>query len=261
MIGVVTISFNQARYLQRAIDSVRVASAGLPVKYVVVDGNSTDGSKEIINQNRNHISRTIIEPDRGPSDALNKGFAICNDCEIFYYLNADDVVAEDAFRYATDFFAERPNIDILFGAIRIIDSEDHAFLRARVPDRFSLSRYAIGASNIFQQGTFFRKSAFSRTDGFNLTNRTCWDGELAVDMILRGASFERIRKVLGYFRIHGESITGSGKLNMVFEKDKERLRNKIEAAGFVIPSATRAKILTTCYKFNPRSHLEYLAAR
>src|ERR1017187_7879988 len=70
-LGIVTISYNQAGYLQEAIDSVALADLSRLV-YVIVDPGSTDGSRDVITRNRHRFPRAILEPDNGPADGLNK---------------------------------------------------------------------------------------------------------------------------------------------------------------------------------------------
>ena len=87
-VSIVTISFNQAEFLERAIRSV-IEQDYPDVEYIVVDPGSTDGSREIIEKYRSRISKVILEPDTGPANGLNKGFAAATG-EIFGYINADD---------------------------------------------------------------------------------------------------------------------------------------------------------------------------
>ena len=72
--SIVTISYNQAQFLEQAIRSV-IEQDYPDVEYIVVDPGSTDGSREIIERYRDRIDRIIFEPDKGPADGLNKGFA------------------------------------------------------------------------------------------------------------------------------------------------------------------------------------------
>ena len=89
-ISVVTVSFNQAQYLEASIRSV--LDQNYPnLEYIIVDGGSTDGSVEIIERYRYRCDTVIIEPDRGQSDALNKGFA-CATGEIMNWLCSDDLL-------------------------------------------------------------------------------------------------------------------------------------------------------------------------
>jgi glycosyltransferase involved in cell wall biosynthesis len=260
MIGIVTISFNQAAFLSAAIDSVVATSLRDKVKYVVVDAGSTDGSRELLSKRSTDIDLIICEPDKGPADGLNKGFANCTDCEIFGYLNSDDRLAPGALEWVLNFFKRNQDIDVLLGAIAMIDSAGHRSKRCRVSDPVDLRRYAIGACNIFQQGTFFRSSAFRRTQGFNVENRTCWDAELIVDMTLKGARVKPVRKVLGEFRMHAASITGSGRLNQKYVSDRLRIMRKINAAGFRPYSDWHARLVRTLHRLSPSRHISYLLA-
>ena len=73
-VTIVSISFNQAAFLEQAIRSVVDQDYG-NIEYIIVDPGSTDGSHEIIERYRDRITKVIIEPDEGPADGLNKGFA------------------------------------------------------------------------------------------------------------------------------------------------------------------------------------------
>ena len=92
---------------------------------------------------------------------------------------------------------------------------------------WGLRSYAHGEANIIQQATFFRRGVFEKVGGFNVNNRTCWDGELLVDMALAGARFKRTKEVFGAFRIYGDSITGSGRLRESLLRDEKRIKEKI----------------------------------
>jgi glycosyltransferase involved in cell wall biosynthesis len=72
--SVVTLSFNQDRFLQHTLDSIRISSPH-QLQYVIVDAGSTDGSRKRIERNRHLFHRIIFEKDHGPADGLNKGFA------------------------------------------------------------------------------------------------------------------------------------------------------------------------------------------
>ncbi len=88
-VSIVTISFNQAEFLERAMRSVLTQDYP-DVEYIVVDPGSTDGSRALITAQGSRI-KAILEKDNGPADGLNKGFASATG-EIFGYINADDAL-------------------------------------------------------------------------------------------------------------------------------------------------------------------------
>lgn len=120
-ISIVTISFNQTCFLEEAICSV--LEQGYPnVEYIVVDPGSTDGSREIIERYSDRIDKVIFEPDEGPADGLNKGFAHASG-DVFGFLNSDDVLEPGALSGAARYFEARPEVDVVSGHSWIIDEE------------------------------------------------------------------------------------------------------------------------------------------
>ena len=252
-LSIVTISFNQARFLPEAIESVRVKGPSR-LRYVMVDAGSSDASREVIARYRERFAAVILEPDQGPADGLNKGFAACGG-DILGYLNSDDRFTPGALDFVLAYFASHPEVDILLGAVRMVDEQGRARRRGRAADRFDLRRFAYGACFVWQQATFFRRACFERAGGFNVANRISWDSELVVDMALDGARFGYTPLALGDFRIHGESITGSGRLAELGKQELVRVRQKILRAGVRPMSEGEERLARAVYKFNPLRHL------
>ena len=75
--------------------------------------------------------------------------------------------------------------------------------------------------------TFFRRELFDRVRGFNVANRSSWDGELFVDMAYRGARVGYINADLSGFRLHESSITGSGRMQKACQDDHRRMFREI----------------------------------
>lgn len=221
-ISVVTISYNQARFLPAAIESI--VGQGYPaLDYIVVDPGSTDGSREIALGYGDRIATRLFEPDKGPADGLNKGFAAAQGC-IFGYINADDMLLPGALARVAAAFTD-PSVDIVLGNGVIIDDHDRQ-LRNAQSSRFSRIAYGHGAMTFLQQGCFFRAESFWRVGGFNVANRTSWDAELLIDMAVAGARIVNIPDRLGAFRLYGDTITGSGRLAEAMRVDVARIAEK-----------------------------------
>jgi glycosyltransferase involved in cell wall biosynthesis len=205
--SIVTISYNQRKFIERAICSV-VSQQGVEIDYVVVDAGSADGSRELIRTYASKIATMIFERDDGPADGLNKGFAAARG-DIFGYINSDDYYLPGAFREVADYFAAHPDVGVITGHGFVVDEAGRPTRRFRSPP-FSLYRFAYGYSYVMQQSTFFRRSAFERSGGFNVANRTSWDGELVLDMARKGEKIAVLESYLSAFSIYPGSITGSG---------------------------------------------------
>jgi glycosyltransferase involved in cell wall biosynthesis len=225
-ISLVTISFNQARFLEAALESVfRQNYADL--EYIVVDPGSSDGSREILERHRSRFSRLILEPDNGPADGLNKGFANATG-QIFGYLNSDDLLLPGTLSRVASSFRSTPQADMIYGHGYVIGPTGETITRFR-SDRFNLRRAAYCNSVIMQQAAFWRREAFMQVGGFNATNRLCWDGEFWIDLALAGKRFYRKDEYWACFRAHEDTITHnfqSSTSNSPFGRELDRLMEK-----------------------------------
>jgi glycosyltransferase involved in cell wall biosynthesis len=205
-VSIVTISFNQAEYLERTIESV-LAQDYPEIEYIVVDPGSTDGSRDIIERYRSRISKVILRPDRGAADGLNHGFAEATG-EIFGFLNSDDLLLPGAAAKAANFLDKHPDVGVVSGHSRLIDPDDH-ILRNLYSDRMSVNRCIYGAVVLIQPSTFFRRKVFNHAGGFRPESKACWDGELFLEMARGGAKFAIVDEFWSAYRIHPLSVTGT----------------------------------------------------
>lgn len=255
-ISIVTTSYNKVRHIEECLLSVlKQNCAG--VEYIVVDAGSSDGSRDVINRFRERIQVVIEEPDRGPADGLNKGFAQAT-ADIYGYLNADDRYVPGALQFVVDFFAAHPEVDVLTGAIRLIDEAGNPSVRKRTADAFDVADYAAGCCVIGQQATFFRRNAYDAAGGFNVANRIAWDGELLVDMALANQRYASVFKVLGDFRLYRDSITGSADYREKIERYYVDLRDQLAARGVKLHSPAVGRWRRWVHKWNPLRHLAYV---
>lgn len=108
-ISIVTPSYNRRRYLGDTIRSV--LATGYPaLEYAVVDGQSSDGSAELIAGHASRLAWWVSEPDGGQYDAINKGFARTSG-EIMGWLNSDDLYLPWTLTVVGEVFAGLPQVE------------------------------------------------------------------------------------------------------------------------------------------------------
>lgn len=256
-ISVVTISYNQAEYLSRCIESV-LSQDGPEIEYIVIDGGSNDGSREIIEKYRDRLAHVVMEKDDGPGDALNKGLRLSTG-EVFYYLNSDDEVAPGAFREAASLFDANPRVDVIYGNGVTIDAKGAVGRKLFSSMLFSPRLYASGLAVVVQQSAFVRTQALRAVGGFNPSNRTCWDGESFLALAMAGARFMRTWRFWGRFRVYPESISGSGRTNDQYLADHDTMCAKHGLRAH--PRAIRTVLWATLRIADVRQWTSYLKGR
>lgn len=196
-ISIVTPNYNTAGFIERTMKSV--IDQNYPnLEYVVIDGNSTDGSQDIISKYRQNLSGYISEPDMGHSDALNKGFAMTTG-DIMGWINSDDILLPGSLTAIGEFFAKYPEVEWVTGQPTVV--EEDGTWKLHNLRKWSRVRFLNGNYRwIQQESTFWRRSLWDRAGG-GLSR----DIDLAVDFELwvrffRHAELYTYQLPLGSFR-------------------------------------------------------------
>ncbi len=196
-ISVITVTYNCVDTIEKTIKSV-INQTYENVEYIIVDGASTDGTKEIIEKYLNHISVYISEPDSGIYEAMNKALKNSHG-KLIEFLNGDDYYYNnDVLEEVAQAFLDHPQMDILVGK----DAEGIASSVHRPAEYRSIYVDAIFP----HQATFAKKSVFDEIGGFDEKYRICADRDWILRAWYRGYHFELIDKVFVYNRKGGVSF-------------------------------------------------------
>jgi len=115
LISIITVVKNAETTIEKCIKSV-LNQNYKNIQYIIIDGNSTDNTKKIIDKYSNKISLIVSEDDNGIWDAMNKGIKLAKG-EILGFINADDFYYENSLKIVNKYF-ENQNIDFLFGTVK-----------------------------------------------------------------------------------------------------------------------------------------------
>jgi glycosyltransferase involved in cell wall biosynthesis len=157
LVTIVTPSFNQGRFIRATIESV-LGQDYPNLEYLIIDGGSTDETAAVAAEFGDRLT-FISEPDRGQSDAINKGFRLARG-SIVAWMNSDDVFMPGAIRTAVAAFEQEPALGALYGNGYQIDAEGRTISAFASSQAFDLWRLIHVSDYILQQTTFFRRAIF-----------------------------------------------------------------------------------------------------
>ena len=141
-ISLITIAYNNVDTIEDTL--VSVSKQDYPdVEYIVVDGLSTDGTKEIINKFIDSIDVYVSEKDNGLYDALNKGVALASG-DVIGFIHADDVLAStDVLSKVAKTF-EKESVDAVYGDLNYVSLDLKKVVRTWVSGNYVNSAMAKG---------------------------------------------------------------------------------------------------------------------
>ncbi|NDJ52421.1 MAG: glycosyltransferase [Chloroflexi bacterium] len=120
LISIVTPSFNQGAFVGQTIGSI-LAQEYPNIEYWVIDGDSSDQTKEVLAQVNDPRFHWLSEADDGQSDAINKGLVRCHG-ELFTWVNSDDMLAPGALKAFAAVWRTLPQASLIYGLMRLIDA-------------------------------------------------------------------------------------------------------------------------------------------
>ena len=157
-LSIITINYNNKTGLQRTIDSV-ICQTWRDFEWIIIDGGSTDGSKELIEQYQDHFAYWCSEPDKGVYNAMNKGIAKAKG-DYLQFLNSGDALHNEDVLFQV--FEEGFNADIFYGDLNLLGK--NGFNRIIYPDHltfpFFLSK-SIGHPSSFIKTSLLKERNYS----------------------------------------------------------------------------------------------------
>jgi len=246
-ISVITVCYNSARTLERCLQSVAQQDFS-EIEHIVIDGASTDGTKEILERFRSRLSYLVSEPDNGIYDAMNKGLAYTTG-DIVCFLNADDQYASTNVLSKVASQIKDHNIDALIGDVSFFHQENLSrTVRRYRSDRFSPERLAWGWMPA-HPALFLRQEVVRRVGFFRIDYRIAGDFEFIV-RVFHGheVRYQHIPDVLVHMQTGGASTSGlRAKIRLNQEVLRACRENGLNTNLLKILSKYPAKILEIFY--------------
>jgi glycosyltransferase involved in cell wall biosynthesis len=180
-ISIITVCFNSVKTIGKTIDSV-ANQTHKNIEYIIIDGNSTDGTVEVIKNKEDLITNWVSEPDSGLYDAMNKGVALSTG-ELVGILNSDDVFYSNTVLQKIVEFHLKNEIMASIGNI-IQKKENGKVIRFFSSQKWKPSKLKIGLMPP-HPSIFFRKELFDNFGNYNVDFEIGADYELITRYFLK----------------------------------------------------------------------------
>jgi glycosyltransferase involved in cell wall biosynthesis len=208
LVSIVTPSYHQSRYIADTIRSV--LQQDYPnLEYLVMDGGSTDGTAEILQQYGDRLV-WFSEKDGGQADAINKGLGMARG-EILGWLNSDDTYEPGAIGKIVQYFETHPEVGLVYGEGILVDAEGQRI--GRYPtEPFDAQRLS-EVCFICQPTVFFRADVFRQAGPLDANLKYCLDYEYWI-RVARQYHIGYLNAELATSRLHARTKTLAKRLEM-----------------------------------------------
>ena len=219
LITIITVVKNGEKFFEECIKSI-LNQSYKDFEYIIIDGNSTDRTHEILKKYESFIEYYLIDEDRGLYDGFNKGMKYVNG-KYFGYVNSDDVLLPDALKILSEYINNNPTKDFFFGAVK----KHWGVLWGYEPWKINFSW---GFYSSHSTGFFIKLNSAKKVGNYNLKYKYSSDYDYFYRMIvehkLKGVGTNK-NELFGYFRRGGFSSKVKFK-DHFFEEINIRLDNK-----------------------------------
>ena len=203
-VTIITVCYNSQDTIRDTIVSV-INQTYANIEYIIVDGQSTDRTLDIVNSYREQITQVVSEPDKGMYDACNKGIKMATG-DIIAILNSDDVYANNHVIQDVVAHFQQYNCDTLYGDLQYVDGNDlNRVTRNWVSGGFKKRKFLFGWMP--PHPTFFvRKEVYQKHGGFKTNFKSAADYELMLRFLFKNqVTTGYLSKVLVLMRLGGMS--------------------------------------------------------
>ena len=216
-ISIVTPSYNQGAYLEKTILSV--LNQEYPnIEYIVIDGGSTDNSLDTIKKYEKHLKYWVSEPDRGQSNAINKGFSHATG-DLLTWLSSDDYYMPGALWTFATMAMAHPETSAFVGAGRIIDETGNIIYYKEPPQHITIETLYrwLNGGDFMQPSSIFRRTAWERVGPLDETVHIALDVDLWLRMAKAGCRFVSSDSLLSTALSHKNAKTTAFKYLSVID--------------------------------------------
>ena len=206
-ISIITPCYNAANYIEQTIRSI-IDQGYEQLEYIIIDGGSSDGTVDIIRKYEDKLAYWISEPDKGQSDAINKGIAVATG-DVFNWVNADDWLEPDSLALIGKYFKD-PAVNIVCTQTKFLKPDRSTYINETTHFEGDV-REVLNTRGLNQMGMYWRLKLIKDLNGVNTAFRYAMDLDLWKRYLLTFGNQNIVKDemITGVFRLHSDSKTGS----------------------------------------------------
>jgi glycosyltransferase involved in cell wall biosynthesis len=198
LLSIITINYNDKPGLERTLNSVKNQSY-TNFEHIIIDGGSNDGSKQLIETNRENFSYWVSEPDHGIYNAMNKGINVAKG-EYLLFLNSGDHFEDDNALHNVHNFLKKE--DIVYFNVNVIG--EHKSYIKKCPEILTFKYLHENLPT--HQATFFKKELFNKLGNYDENLKIVSDWKFLIIAICKhNATYKYVNKTFSVFYYDGLS--------------------------------------------------------
>lgn len=222
-ISIITVVYNNKKYIAGCIESV-LNQTHKDIEYIVIDGGSTDGTLDIINNYKDKIFKIVSETDNGIYDAINKGINLATG-DVIGILNSDDVYASNTIIEKVNSAFEVSNAQSCYGDLVYVSTDLSKIIRYWKSGEYN--KKLIMKGWMPPHPTFFvKREVYDELGCFNTNLKIAADYDLILRFMARGGiTTFYIPEVLVNMRIGGHSNRSIKNLAIKMKEDWKAMKS------------------------------------
>ena len=229
LLSIVIANYNYGRFLEDAIKSV-LSQNCQNYELIIIDGGSNDCSIDIIKRYSDKVSWWISEPDKGQSDAFNKGFARAKG-RFLTWLNADDIMLQGTIAVLEKQVVEKPYVEWFAADTLYVDCEERIVNSGlRLRNNLPFLKFVPPWARITAPSTFFSRRLLDEVGGVDVDLHYVMDTDLWIKFTNAGATVKYLDCFGWAFRLHEKSKTSasvvSGHRDGRFKEERILIRRR-----------------------------------
>lgn len=222
LVSVIIPSFNQGRFLERTLLSL-INQTYPNIEIILIDGGSSDNTIDIIKRYSKYLKFWVSEPDKGQSNAINKGLKVAEG-KYATWLCSDDILFPDGIEKMVEALEKNPDCSLVYGGGVYIDENNKIIKKFSFTDMTLEKLLYHKHSTIAQPSSLIRMETLKKVGDLDESLNYCMDYDLWIRLIKIGNFLNLGDIIISGYRLHNNSKTVGAYTKMALEKIKVNRR-------------------------------------